>query len=240
MKIGILQTGRTPEEMRAKHGDYDGLFKRLLAGRGFEFETYPVLDGVFPANAHAAQGWLITGSKFGVYEDHDWIAPLEDFLRLVYAAGVPIIGICFGHQILAQALGGRVEQFSGGWSAGAVNYQLSGSDEDTFNSTVMAWHRDQIVELPQDAQVIGQSDFCPYAMLAYGDRALTIQPHPEFTADFVADLMTARRDSLPADIANAAAASLEQPLSSKTIAGQFEDFFKMKRTLGVSGTESFR
>ena len=92
--------------------------------------------------------------------------------------------------------------------------------------------------MPQDAKVIGQSDFCPYAMLAYGDRALTIQPHPEFTADFVADLMTARRDSLPADIANAAAASLEQPLSSKTIADQFEDFFKMKRTLGVSGTES--
>ena len=107
--------------MRAKHDDYDGLFKRLLAGRGFEFETYPVLDGVFPADAQAAQGWLISGSKFGIYEDNDWIAPLEEFLRQVYSAGVPIIDICFGHQILAQARGGRVEQFSGGRSAGAVN-----------------------------------------------------------------------------------------------------------------------
>jgi len=234
MKIGILQTGKTPEELRAKHGDYDGMFRRLLADRGFEFETYLVLDDVFPSDVHAAQGWLITGSKFGVYEDHAWIAPLEKFLRQVYAAGVPIIGVCFGHQILAQALGGKVEQFSGGWSAGAVTYQLPMPDESTFDRTVLAWPQDQVVALPQDAQVIGHTDFCPYAMLAYGDRALTIQPHPEFTPEFVADLMTAKRDSLPADIARAAADSLDQPLSSTVIADQFEDFFKMKRERSVT------
>lgn len=226
MKIGILQTGRTPEEMRQKHGDYDDLFKRLLAGRGFEFDTYPVLDNVFPTDVNAAQGWLITGSKFGVYEDHDWIAPLEDFLRRVYAAGVPIIGVCFGHQILAQALGGKVEQFSGGWSVGAVDYRLPGCEDE---GTIMAWHRDQVVELPEDARVIGQSDFCQYAMLAYGDRALTIQPHPEFSPDFTTDLLAARRDVLPEDIAAAAAASMERPLFSSQIADQFEAFFKQQR-----------
>lgn len=101
MKIGILQTGRTPDEIRADHGDYDDLFKQLLDGRGFTFETYAALDGMLPASAHDADGWLITGSKFGVYEDHPWIAPLEEFLRNAYAAAVPIIGVCFGHQILA-------------------------------------------------------------------------------------------------------------------------------------------
>ena len=86
MKIGILQTGRTPDEMRSKHGDYDDLFKRMLAGRGFIFETYPALDGVLPNNVNDAEGWLITGSKFGAYENHGWIRALEDFLQKVFAA----------------------------------------------------------------------------------------------------------------------------------------------------------
>jgi GMP synthase-like glutamine amidotransferase len=227
MKIGILQTGRTPEEMRGQYGDYDDMFKRLLADRDFDFVTYPVLDNVLPQDVHEAQGWLITGSKFGVYEDHDWIAPLEDFLRRTYAAGVPIIGVCFGHQILAQALGGTVVQYPGGWSVGAVDYQLPDSPD---GGAIMAWHRDQVVELPEDAEVIGQSDFCQYAMLAYGDRALSIQPHPEFTAEFLADLLTARRDILPDHIANGAAESLGSPLSSSLIADRFEAFFKMDRS----------
>ncbi len=86
MKIGILQAGRTPDELLEQHGDYDAMFRRLLADQGFEFTTYPVLDNVLPADVYAADGWLITGSKFGVYEDHAWIAPLEDFLRAAYAS----------------------------------------------------------------------------------------------------------------------------------------------------------
>lgn len=233
MKIGILQTGRTPEEMRQKHGDYDDLFKRLLAGRGFDFVTYPVLDGVFPEDIHAADGWLITGSKFGVYEDHAWIPPLEDFLREAYAASIPIIGVCFGHQIFAQALGGTVKKFSGGWSVGAVDYQRL---DQARKETILAWHQDQIVELPADAEVIGQSDFCQYAMLSYDDRALTVQPHPEFSADFLSDLLAARRDILPAEIAERAAASLDSTLSSALIADRFEAFFKMDRKQRYAGS----
>ncbi len=101
MKIGILQAGRSPEELRDRHGDYDDMFRRFLDGQGFEFVTYPVLDGVLPNSVDDAEGWLVTGSKFGVYEDHDWIPPLEDFLRQAYAQAVPIVGIYFGHQILA-------------------------------------------------------------------------------------------------------------------------------------------
>jgi GMP synthase (glutamine-hydrolysing) len=195
MKVGILQTGRTPEEMRATHGDYDDLFRRLLDGRGFEFVTYPVLDNVLPASINEADGWLITGSKFGVYEGHDWIPPLESFLREAHAAARPIVGICFGHQVFAQAMGGTVEKFRGGWSVGAVDYQIDGAPH-----TLLAWHQDQITRLPEGARVVGSSDFCPYAMLEYGDNALTLQPHPEFTADFIADLLAARGEVLPQGI----------------------------------------
>lgn len=229
MKIGILQTGRTPLELREKHGDYDDLHERLLAGRGFEFETFAVLDGVLPQSPAAADGWLITGSRFSVYEPHEWIAPLKNFLRQTCQAGVPIIGVCFGHQILAQALGGRVEKFSGGWSVGAVDYQIKGEAADL---KIMAWHQDQIVELPPGAEVTGSSAHCQYAMLAYEDRAISVQPHPEFSASFMADLIEARRDILPPEIAGKALATLDEKLTTSRLADQFEAFFKEHRIKG--------
>jgi GMP synthase (glutamine-hydrolysing) len=172
---------------------------------------------------HDADGWLITGSRFGVYEDHRWIPPLEDFLRRTYAAAVPIIGICFGHQILAQALGGRVERFTGGWSVGPQTYALEGMPGEVH---IMAWHQDQVVEKPAMARVVGTSAFCRYAALAYGERAITLQPHPEFTASFLADLVAARRSSLPASIAEGALATLDRPLASPAIAARIEAFLK--------------
>ncbi|GGA20230.1 type 1 glutamine amidotransferase [Neptunicoccus cionae] len=222
MKIGILQTGHTPEEMREKHGDYDDLFKRLLAGRGLHFETYPVLDGILPDTIMDADGWLITGSKFGVYEDHDWIPPLEDFLRRAYAAAIPIVGVCFGHQILAQALGGKVEKFSGGWQVGPVDYART----DGRNDRIMAWHQDQITQVPEGAAITGTTDFCANAMLVYGDRALTVQPHPEFTPEFMGDLLAARGDILPDAILTKARAGLQAHLDSPDYAQMFEDFFR--------------
>ena len=225
MKIGILQAGETPEEMRERHGDYNDVFMRLLAGRGFEFSTYRVFDGLLPDDVTDCDGWLITGSKFGVYEGHNWIPPFEDFLRRTFNADVPIIGVCFGHQILAQALGGKVEKFSGGWSVGAVDYVVGANGE---KATVMAWHQDQITRLPAGATVIGQSDFCQYAMLAYGDRVLSIQPHPEFTTEFMKDLLASKRDILPPEIAELAIESIGTTLTSPAIADQFETFFKGK------------
>ncbi len=94
------------------------------------------MDGIFPAGVKAADGWLVTGSKFGVYESHDWIGLLEEFLREAYAGNVPIVGICFGHQILAQALGGKAEKFKRGWSVGVEAYSLDGHCEE---ARLIAW-----------------------------------------------------------------------------------------------------
>ncbi|MBX2824586.1 MAG: type 1 glutamine amidotransferase [Gammaproteobacteria bacterium] len=222
MKIGILQCGRVPEELFEEYGDYDRMFETLLQRGNFEFQTYAVLDNCFPDDIQAADGWLITGSRFGVYEDHIWIPPLEEFLRAAYDAGVPIVGICFGHQILAQALGGKVEKLSGGWSLGQVDYERS----DGQISSVQAFHQDQVVELPDDATVTGFTPFCKYAFLTYGKRALTMQPHPEFSDEFVQDLLIARGEGLPEKDLRLARERTGKPLSTQHMIDEIIDFYR--------------
>lgn len=229
MKIGILVAGHAPEEMQPDYGDYGQIFSRLLGGHGFTFDIYNVVDNEFPVSAESADGWLVTGSKHGAYEDHDWIPPLEDLLRAAYAKSVPIIGICFGHQVLAQALGGKVVKFDGGWSVGATEYQMADK-----SVTLNAWHQDQVTVLPKDATVIGHTDFCKNAFLSYGDRALTFQPHPEFEAGFIGDLMKIRgRGLIPDEILNHAKSQLEKPNSNSVIVDQITTFFKQPRGQGV-------
>lgn len=226
MKIGILQTGHSPEGLVADFGDYGDMFEALLGGRDFEFQVYSVVDGTFPDSIHDAEGWLITGSRHGAYEDLPWIPPLEEFLRAAYDANVPIVGICFGHQILAQALGGKVEKYKDGWSVGPTDYHL----KDGKNVTLSAWHQDQVTVKPAEAEVLASTPFCEYAMLAYGKKALTIQPHPEHTPEFVAGLINKRGRGVVDDtLLDAALDRLDRPVDNSWMAERMAEFFKQPR-----------
>ena len=140
MLIGILQCGHAPDEVRAQHGDFDAMFANLFQSYDFTFQTWNVVDGDFPTTIDAADGWLISGSKHGAYEDHAFIPPLSDLIREIYASARPMVGICFGHQIIAQALGGHVKKFEGGWAIGRHDYSFNGHGSVTLN----AWHQDQV------------------------------------------------------------------------------------------------
>jgi len=225
MKIGILQTGLSPDMLVKDFGDYDQMFVKMLAGRGFSFQTYKVLDGEFPASPQDADGWLITGSRFGVYEGHDWIPPLENFVREIVAADLPLIGVCFGHQIIAQALGGKVAKHDGGWSIGHVEYQL----KDGTTLPLHAWHQDQVIEKPDSAETIGSTDFCEHAVLAYGDKVLTMQPHPEFGTEFVQGLIEKRGRGVVPDHQLAKAAKELGPRAAQAeVADMFEKLLKQE------------
>jgi GMP synthase (glutamine-hydrolysing) len=226
MKIGILQTGRSPDELANRHHDYDGLFRTLLADHGFAFDTYAVLDGEFPSASNAADGWLITGSRFGAYEEHDWIAPLEALIRDIHISRLPMIGVCFGHQIIAQTLGGKVEKFTRGWAIGPTDYTTLDGGTLRLN----AWHQDQVVELPEGAECIASNAFCENAVLSYGDSILTFQAHPEFTMDFVQALFDVRQGVLPKDTATAAAAYLKSAAPPDNISAKIARFFKRTET----------
>lgn len=225
MLIGILQTGQSPDVLRGEMGDYPDMFQNLLADKGLEFRSYHVEGMDFPKDVHDCDGWLITGSRHGAYETHPFIPPLEDFIRRAYSEKVPLVGICFGHQIIAQALGGKVEKFAGGWSVGPQDYDFGGE-----KLTLNAWHQDQVTERPPDAEVVACNEFCENAALVYGDRAYTVQAHPEFTDDFVGGLMRTRgKGVVPDPVLAAAEARLDNPNSSAEIANRIAAFFTQSR-----------
>jgi GMP synthase-like glutamine amidotransferase len=213
--IGILQTGKLTAPLIGKHDEYPEMFKTLLGSDTFEYKVFAVVDGEFPSSIDECDGWVITGSRHGAYEDHDWIPPLEEFSRKLVAADKPTVGICFGHQVMAQAMGGRVEKFDGGWCAGPEVYTQTKTGEKL---TLMAMHQDQVVQQPNNTEVILASDFCAVAGLKFSENVYSIQPHPEFQPEFLGELITARRGLImPEDIADGALEKMNDPVDSHKI-----------------------
>lgn len=243
MKIGILEAGHVPLPLRAKFGSYAGMLRELF-GPAYEYEDIDVTQPQFAREEaqrlRSCNAYLITGSAAGVHDGHDWIASLKAFVQEI-AGRAPMIGICFGHQIMAEAFGGKVAKAPQGWGIGLHTYQIlaraewmrgDGTHEeaDTVSSiAVPVSHQDQVIEMPPDAVLLAGSATTPYGVLSYPQRlALSLQCHPEFSPEYAASLIDLRRGSVYADSAAAEAiASLRATNDRARVAAWMRRFLRL-------------
>lgn len=238
IKVGILATGITPDELLAKHGSYGDMFVDLFnqVTTDFEYQVFDVREGDFPDSANQCDAWVITGSKFNVYQNTPWMLRLKSLILEVSASGKPMLGICFGHQIIADAFGGVVDKYPGGWGVGLHEYKLTqGSDfiqDAPATFAISAMHQDQVLELPKNAKVFAESEFCQYAGLIYDNQIMTLQAHPEFNLAYEEELIELRKgNAIPLDVSEV---GLEQvratgaATDSELIAHWMVDFLRLR------------
>jgi GMP synthase-like glutamine amidotransferase len=222
MNLAILETGKPPEALIPRFGRYPAMLERLLE---LESTSYDVAVGEFPKDPAAHEAYLITGSPAGVYDDLPWIEPLAAFLRSAKGRA-KLVGICFGHQIMAEAFGGHVEKSDKGWGVGLHNYPVVRREpwmDEASIVSVPASHQDQVVLQPPNTEVLASSVFTPYAALAWRDQpAISFQFHPEFPPGFAEALIESRRDRIVD--ADRAIASLARPNDTARVGGWIRRF----------------
>lgn len=230
MHIGILQADRVDPEHRARFGDYPAMFADTLR-RGMErvatFEFFDVRRARYPRRIEDCDGYLITGSRASVYDDDPWIVRLIGFVHDLHHAGARTVGICFGHQLIAQSLGGAVGRAAGGWGVGVHTWKVVRREPwmrpAMSEFRLLASHQDQVQTLPSRARLLASSGFCPNAAFAVGDHMLAVQGHPEFTKAYAKFLMHRRRTLLGAAF-EPGMRSLDQSTDADVIAGWIAGF----------------
>lgn len=233
MKLGILLCGYVRENLRDKFQSYPEMFQNLFSSidESVSFQVYDVVANVYPDQVDDCDAYLITGSRHGAYEDLPWIPNLSSFIRVLDSKRKIMIGICFGHQIIAQALGGRVrEQTEIGWGVGISHFNIyqKGLFPDTHQESfsLLMSHKDQVTKLPDDCVVSQGSDFCPIAGFVKNKHIMTFQGHPEFQKDFLKAVMAGRREQIGEQKYQKALISLNEKPDSELVALSILNFIE--------------
>ena len=232
MKIGILKTDAVRPEWVPDFGEYPDMFTALLAKADpdLEFVVYDVEEGEYPDDIDEVDAYLITGSKSSVDEEKAWIARLMDFVRELHAREKKIVGICFGHQIIAHALGGKTEKSHTGWGVGrhthSFNHSPDWHDGGDADFDILVSHQDQVVANATGAKVLAGSDFCENAVVQLGDHILTFQGHPEFVSEYSREIMDFRREAIGEDVYSSGMDSLAKDAEGDRVARWIVNFLK--------------
>nr|WP_314876096.1 amidotransferase [uncultured Pseudomonas sp.] len=216
LRICILETDVLRPELTAQYQGYGRMFEQLFLRQSVnqaEFRVYNVMNGDYPPEGERFDAYLVTGSKADSFGDDPWIQTLKAYLLKLYERGDKLLGVCFGHQLLALVLGGKAERADRGWGVGVHRYTLAAHapwmDPQVTELTLLISHQDQVTEPPEGATVIASSDFCPNAAYHVGDQVLCFQGHPEFVHDYSRALLDARQEHLGDEVYQRAIASLK-------------------------------
>lgn len=234
IRIGLLQCDHVANDLIDTHGNYPEIFENLLLSvdQDIEVAIYDLTSDQFPVDLTACDGYLITGSQFSAYDDIAWIKKAQQLIRDLYQAKIPTVGICFGHQLMAEALGGKTTKASDkGWGVGVRSWNVQDKHDwmgeqalESFSLRVS--HQDQVTTLPADAKVIASSEFCPIAGFKAGGHFLSFQGHPEFTADYTKALMSKRVERIGQETFDKGIDSLKQSVDSLTVTRWIINFIR--------------
>ena len=228
MKVGILQADSVLPQFQARHGNYPDMIIDVLNRAARELDiplecvTYDVEHGHYPEQISECHGYVISGSRESVYDDTPWIRAFGAYVQRLHGAQARLVGLCFGHQLIAHYLGGKASPAEAGWGVGIQRCKVvhhAGFMEPALDDyALVVSHRDQVVQLPEGAKLLAASDFCPYSMFCLGDHILALQGHPEFDQAYAMELISYRREILGQELYQAGVASLSGSLSRDVIA----------------------
>ncbi len=232
MRIGLLECDHVDGRFPHIAGGYREMFSALLAPHvaDLAFRYYDACHGVLPAEPAECDAYVCSGSQYSVYDAREWIRPLSEFLGKLRVTRVPFVGICFGHQMLALAMGGEVARAPQGWGVGV--HEMSIVERESWMRPerpacrLQYMHGDQVLKLPAEAKVLARSEHCEVAMFCVGDTMLGIEGHPEFTAAFNEALIRRRRDRIGVAAADRALEGVNRPTDSAVVGKWIAELLK--------------
>ena len=230
--IGLLNAYHHEENAPPYQLEYgpmcEDFLRRVFPGKAVT--TFQVALGKKPESVDQCEAWIITGSPKAAYDKDLWITELGEFVRQIHDQKKKLIGICFGHQLIAHYLGGQTAKSVNGWGVGVHEFRILKSKpwmRPEFKQVSLLFsHQDQVVKLPPGAELLAESDFCPYQMYTIGQHILSLQGHPEFNAGFAKGRMDSRVSRIGQSKYDLAVKSLARTTHSTEVGGWMNSFIK--------------
>ena len=220
LRVGLLVVDSIDEPHRRIAGDYFDLFEGLLAPHGVDLVSHDGRSSDLPGS-DTCDGWIVPGSRASVHDDLHWRPRLTEWVLGALDSAVPLVGVCFGHQLIAQALGAPVAKSELGWNVGAIGYDVLGAPPGAPHTPasfrILASHQDQVLELPPGATLLASAPTCPIAAYSYGGHVYCVQGHPEFVPEQAASIYSSRIEQLGRDTYETAMRSLDRSLDNDLV-----------------------
>ena len=237
LRICILDNDNLDPAVVDTYVSYGAMTEKMFASAGvpWQFERFNTPRGEYPASFDADDAGLLTGSKADSFSDEPWVRTLRERVGELLAQRKKLLGICFGHQLIAYCLGADVGRAPQGWGMGRMRYEWVGAEPLKPRAAdpavhLLASHQDQVRTLPAGATLLARSEFCPIAAYAVDDRVLCIQPHPEFVEDYSAWILSRRPQSVSDDRRAAVRADMALPHDGLDVARFMQAFIERPAT----------